>query len=74
MLGGFMLINNLYLIVGSFDNEIQLFIINNGILFKKFNKHTGYVVRIKSIKDKDNNEYFVSYSQNDTNKYLWSLK
>ena len=69
-----MLINNLYLIVGSFDNEIQLFDIKNGILFKKFNKHTGNVVRFKSIKDKDNNEYFVSYSQSDTNIYLWSLK
>ena len=58
MLGGFMLINNLYLIVGSFDNEIQLFDIKNGILFKKFNKHTGNVVRFKSIKDKDNNEIY----------------
>ena len=73
-LGGFILINNLYLIIGSFDKEIKVFDINNGILVTKFNKHTGVVVGIKLIKDKENNPYFVSYCQSDNNMYLWSLK
>jgi len=73
-LGGFILINNIYLIIASYDKEIKVFDINNGILVTKFNKHTSLVVGIKAIKDKDNKQYFVSYSQGDTNIYLWSLK
>ena len=71
-LGGFILINNIYLIIGSFDNEIKVFDINNGIIVKKFNKHTSEVVGIKAIKDKNNNQYFVSYGY-DNNIYLWSF-
>ena len=70
---GFILINNLYLIIGSADKEIKVFDINNGILVTKFSKHTSTVVGVKLIKDKDNNTYFVSSSQ-DNNMYLWSLK
>ena len=70
---GFILINNLYLIIGSGDKEIKVFDINNGILVTKFSKHTNYVVGVKLIKDKDNNTYFVS-SGCDKNMYLWSLK
>ena len=73
-LGGFILINNIYLIVGSFDHEIKILDINNGIIINKINKHSSLVVGIKAIKDKDNNQYFVSYSQGDNNIYLWSLK
>ena len=73
VLRGFMLINDLYLIIGSCDNEIKVFDINNGKLVTKFNKHTNYVIGVKLIKDKDNNPYFVSYSR-DNNMYLWSLK
>jgi len=32
---------------------------NNGIIVKKFNKHTSSVIGIKAIKDKNNNQYFV---------------
>ena len=72
---GFILINNLYLIIGSCDKEIKVFDINNGILVTKFSKHTGNVVGVKVIKDKDDNTYFVSYAYNgDNNMYLWSLK
>ena len=35
-LGGFILINNIYLIIGSRNNEIKVFDINNGIIVKKF--------------------------------------
>jgi len=71
-LGGFILINNIYLIIGSFDKEIKVFDINNGIIVKKFNKHTSYVIGIKAIKDKNNNQYFLSYGNNGTIN-LWSL-
>ena len=72
-MGGFILVNNLYLIIASHDNEIKVFDINNGILVTKFSKHTSTVVGVKLIKDKDNNTYFVS-SGCDNNMYLWSLK
>ena len=68
-LGGFILINNIYLISGSWDKEIKVFDINNGIIIKKFNKHNSLVV---GIKDKNNNQYFVSYGGDNT-IYLWSL-
>ena len=74
VLGGFILINNIYLIIGSFDKEIKVFDINNGIIAKKFNQHTSYVLGIKAIKDKDNNQYFVSYGYDDKTIYLWSVK
>ena len=75
MLGGYIIINNIYLIIGSHDKEIKVFDMNNGIIIKKFNKHTDYIVGIKAIKDKDNNQYFVSYGYNDDKTiYLWSLK
>jgi WD40 repeat protein len=73
MLGGYIVINNIYLIIGSFDNEIKIFDINNGIIVKKFNKHTSYVIGVKAIKDKNNTQYFVSYGY-DKNIYLWSLE
>ena len=72
-MGGFLLINNKYLIIGSWDKEIKIFDINNGIIASKYNKHTDYVIGIKAIKDKDNNQYFVSYGC-DNNIYLWSFK
>ena len=71
-LGGFILINNIYLIIGSHDKEIKVFDINNGIIIKKYNKHTSIVVGIKAIKDKNNNQYLVSYGCDNT-IYLWSL-
>ena len=71
-LGGFILINNIYLISGSRDKEIKVFDKNNGIILKQFNKHTSYVIGIKTIKDKNNNQYFVSYGV-DNNIYLWGF-
>ena len=73
MLGGYILINNIYLIIGSLDKEIKVFDINNGIIVKNFNKHTSSVIGIKAIKDKNNNQYFVSYGQGDYTINLWSL-
>ena len=72
MLYGFIIINNIYLIIGSYDKNIKVFDINNGILIKDIEKHSSYVIGIKSIIDKNNNKYFVSYG-NDKNIYLWSL-
>ena len=71
-LGGFIVINNIYLIVASRDKEIKVFDINNGIIIKILNKHTSYIYGIKGIKDKNNNQYFISYGF-DQNIYLWSL-
>ena len=66
------MINNIYLIVGPRDKEIKVFDINNGIIVKQFNKHNNYVTGIKAIKDKNNNQYFVSYGCDYTIN-LWSL-
>ena len=68
------MINNIYLIIGSWDKEIKVFDINNGKISKQFNKHTCYVVGIKAIQDKNNNQYFVSYGyRSDPTIYLWKL-
>ena len=72
-LGGFIIINNIYLIIGSWDKKIKVFDINNGIIVKKYNKHSSSVVGIKVITDKNNNQYYVSYGQGDNTIYLWSL-
>ena len=72
-LASFITINNTHLIVGSWDKEIKVFDINNGIIAKKFNKHNSNFIGIKAIKDKNNNQYFVSYGQGDYTIYLWSL-
>ena len=39
-LGGYIIINNIYIIIGSHDKEIKVFDINNDIIIKKFIKHT----------------------------------
>ena len=56
MLGGYIFINNIYLIIGSWDKDIKVFDINNGIIIKTFKTHNDYVVGIKAIKDKNNNQ------------------
>ena len=71
-LGGFIFINNIYLIIGSGDKEIKEFDINSGIIVKQHTKHTSNILGIKAIKDKNKKQYFVSYGQ-DKNIYLWSL-
>lgn len=73
ILGGFMSVNNKYLIIGSWDKEIKVFDVEDGKIVKKINKHTSYVMGIKAIKDKENNQYFVSYG-GDNHIYLWSYK
>ena len=72
MLYGFMIINNIYLIIGSNDQNIKVFDINNSKLIRDIKKHSSYILGIKPVIDKNNNKYFVSYG-NDKNIYLWSL-
>jgi len=72
MLYGFIIINNIYLIIGSNDKNIKIFDINNGILIKDIKKHSSYILGIKPIIDKNQNKYFVSYGP-DKNIYLWTL-
>jgi len=72
ILRGFIMINNIYLIIGSDDKNCKIFDINNGILIKEFNKHSSQVLGIKPIIDINKNKYFVSYGK-DKNIYLWSL-
>ena len=71
-LKGFIIINNIYLIIGGHDKNIKIFDMNNGLLIKEFNKHSSYILGIKPIIDKNKNKYFVSYGH-DKNIYLWSL-
>ena len=69
-LGGFTIINNRYLLTGSFDKVIKEFDIEKQIMIKDINKHSDWVVGIKPAKDKYGNMLFVSYSK-DNNIYLW---
>ena len=72
-LGGFTIINNRYLLIGSRDKNIKEFDIEKQMLIKDINKHSNYVVGIKPVKDKNGNIFFVSYSyDSDRNIYLWS--
>ena len=70
-LGGFTIINNRYLLIGSSDNNIKEFDIEKRMMIKDINKHTSTVVGIKPVKDKNGNMLFVSYGC-DSNIYLWS--
>ena len=72
-LRGFVVVNNKYLITGCQDKNIKTFDIEKKCFIKNFNKHTSTVTGIKSIKDKNGNDFIVSYGQ-DNNIYLWSLK
>jgi len=72
MLYGFIIINNIYLIIGSNDQNIKIFDINNGKLIRDIKKHSSYILGIKPVIDINNNKYFVSYG-NDKNIYLWCL-
>ena len=73
-LGGFTIINNRYLLIGSFDKNIKEFDIEKQMMIKDINKHSGAVVGIKPVKDKNGNIFFVSYGGygSDKNIYLWS--
>ena len=72
-LEGFVVVNNRYIIMGSCDKNIKQFDIEKKCLVKNINKHTSTVTGIKSLKDKNGNEFIVSYGQ-DSNIYLWSFK
>ena len=72
-LRGFVVVNNKYLITGCGDKNIKTFDIEKKCLIKNFDKHTSTVTGIKSVKDKNGNDFFVSYGQ-DSNIYLWSFK
>ena len=70
--GGFIIINNLYLLIGSFSSDIQVYNIKSGLMIKQFKKHKERILGIKSITDKNNKQYFLSYGQ-DRHIYLWEL-
>ena len=70
-LGGFTIINNRYLLIGSCDKNIKEFDIEKQMMIKDINKHSDIVVGIKPVKDKNGNIFFVSYGR-DNNIYLWS--
>ena len=70
-LGGFTIINNRYLLIGSQDKNIKEFDIEKQMMIKDINKHSNYVIGIKPVKDKNGNMLFVSYGY-DKNIYLWS--
>ena len=69
---GYMIINNRYLFIGSDDNQIKEFDLEKKIIIKNINKHTSYVIGIKPVKDKNGNEFIVSYG-GDNNIYLWGF-
>ena len=73
-LGGFTIVNNRYLIIGTRDGSIKEFDIQKRILIKSFDKiHTDNTLGIKIIKDKNGKIFLASY---DGNKklLLWSLE
>ena len=72
-LEGFVVVNNSYLIIGSGDNNIKIFDIQNKFFIKNITKHTSTVTGIKSVKDKNGNDFIVSCGR-DNNIYLWSFK
>ena len=72
-LQGFLVVNNRYLFIGSQDKNIKQFDIEKKYLMKNITKHTSIVTGIKSVKDKNGNDFIVSYGQ-DNNIYLWSFK
>ena len=69
---GYMIINNRYLFIGSNDNQIKEFDLEKKIIIKNINKHTSTVYGIKPVKDKNGNEFIVSYG-GDKNIYLWGF-
>ena len=68
-LGGFTIINNRYLLIGSGDNNIKEFDIEKKIMIKDIKKHSSWVAGIKPMIDKNGNIIFVSYGGG--NIYLW---
>ena len=73
-LGGFIIINNRYLLIGSQDNNIKEFDIEKQFIIKDINKHSHYVIGIKPAKDKNGNMFFVSYGHSSDKKiYLWGF-
>lgn len=72
-LRGFVIINNEYLFIGSRDKNIKEFDIGNKAFIKNFNKHTSTVVGLKTAKDKNGNNFIISYGQ-DNNIFLWGFK
>ena len=72
-LKGFVVVNNSYLIIGSVDKNIKMFNIEKKFLIKNINKHTSTVTGIKAFKDKNGNDFIVSYGL-DKKIYLWSFK
>ena len=71
-LRGFMIINNRYLFIGSYDKNIKEFDLEKKIMIKSINKHNSTVVGIKPVIDKNGNIFIISYSQ-DKNIYLWGF-
>ena len=72
--GGFITINNRYLIICSFDGSIKEFDIQKIILIKSFDKqHPSEALGIKIIKDKNGKIYLVNYGR-DENMFLWGLE
>ena len=71
-LKGFMIINNRYLFIGGDHKNIKEFDLEKKILIKSISKHTNTVAGIKPVKDKNNNIFIISYSQ-DNKIYLWGF-
>ena len=72
VLGGFTIINNRYLYIGSGDNNIKEFDIEKKIMIKETKKHSGMVVGTKPVIDKNGNMLIFSYSY-DKNIHLWGF-
>ena len=72
-LGGFISINNRYLIIGCTDGSIKEVDIQQRMVIKSFNKqHSSEALGIKIIQDKIGKYYFASYGK-DKNLFLWSF-
>ena len=72
-LGGFITINNRYLIIASYDGTIKSFDIQNRIYIGSDKQHSGDGLGIKIIENKNGKLFLVSYGW-DNNMFLWGLE
>ena len=70
---GFTIINDKYLFIGDNNNKLKLFDIETNIFIKEFPKHNNEVIGVKPIRDKNNNNYLITYSR-DNKICLWGLE
>ena len=60
------------MLIGGDHKNIKEFDLEKKIIIKSISKHRETIAGIKPVKDKNNNVFIISYSQ-DKNIYLWGF-